>query len=520
VLVCTHNGSRTIRETLTQLTRLDYPDYEVIVVDDGSTDATARIASELEVRLIRTENRGLSSARNTGLAAARGEIVAYLDDDAFPDLHWLRYLALKFARSEHVAVGGPNLAPPDDGAVADCVANAPGNPTHILIDDDLAEHIPGCNMAFRKRALEAIGGFDPRFRATADDVDVCWRLQDRGWTVGFSPVALVWHHRRNSTRRYLKQQFGYGRGESLLEQKWPGRHSAVGHVSWCGRIYGKGSTAELRFRPWRIYHGVWGGAPFQSLYERAPGLWSSLFLMPEWYLIGALVVLLSALSLAWTPMLLAAPLTAVVLGAPIAQATMSAMKAEFQTKPLSLWTGLKLRALTTGLHLLQPMARLVGRLRYGLTPWRLRGRVALAAPCPRRLVFWQETWASADSRLTAVLAGLDALGAVARVGSPYDRWDLEVRGGLFGSVRGLMALEEHGAGRQLVRFQLRPKPSGLVLALIGLFGGLALGAAYDGAWLAASVLGLMGAGLALRACLDCAVATGSWLTALHHGAGS
>ena len=519
VVVCTHNGSRTIRETLTHLTRLDYPDYEVIVVDDGSTDATARIASEFEVRLIRTENRGLSRARNTGLAAARGEIVAYLDDDAFPDQHWLRYLALKFARSEHVAVGGPNLAPPDDGAVADCVANAPGNPTHILIDDDLAEHIPGCNMAFRKRALEAIGGFDPRFRATADDVDVCWRLQDRGWTVGFSPIALVWHHRRNTTWRYLKQQFGYGRGEALLEQKWPGRHSAVGHVSWCGRVYGKGLTSALRFRPWRIYHGTWGGAPFQSLYERAPGLWSSLFLMPEWYLIATLVVLLSALSLAWVPMLLAAPLTAVALGAPIAQATISAMNAEFQTKPLPFWTSLKLRALTTALHLLQPIARLAGRLRYGLTPWRLRGRVALAAPHPRRLVFWQETWASADSRLTAVLAGLEALGAVARAGSPYDRWDLEVRGGLFGAVRGLMALEEHGAGRQLVRFQLWPRPSGLVLVLIGLFSGLALAATYDGAWLAASVLGLVGGGLALRACLDCAVATGSWLTALHRGAG-
>ena len=519
VVVCTYNGSRTIRETLTHLARLDYPDYEVIVVDDGSTDATARIVSAFDVRLVRTDSRGLSSARNTGLAAARGEIVAYLDDDAFPDMHWLHYLALKFARSEHVAVGGPNLAPPDDGPVAACVANAPGNPTHILIDDDLAEHIPGCNMAFRKRALEAIGGFDPRFRATGDDVDVCWRLQDRDWTVGFSPVALVWHHRRNSAWRYLKQQFGYGRGESLLERKWPGRHSAIGHVSWCGRIYGKGLTAALRFRPWRIYHGTWGGAPFQSLYERAPGLLSSLFLMPEWYLIGALVLVLTGLSLAWAPMLLTAPLTLVALAAPIAQATISAMRADLQTKRLPVWSGLKLRALTTGLHLLQPLARLAGRLRYGLTPWRLRGRVALAAPHPRRLVFWQETWASADSRLTAVLARLDGLGAVARAGSPYDRWDLEVRGGLFGSVRGLMALEEHGAGRQLVRFRLWPKLPGPILALIGLLGGLALAAANDGAWLAAIVLGFIVGGLALRAYMDCAVATGSWLTALRRGAG-
>src|SRR3989449_5983792 len=87
VVVCSHNGGRTIRDACEGLRRLDYPDYEVIVVDDGSTDGTAAIASEYDVRLIRTPNRGLSSARNTGLAAATGEIVAYLDDDAYPDPH-------------------------------------------------------------------------------------------------------------------------------------------------------------------------------------------------------------------------------------------------------------------------------------------------------------------------------------------------------------------------------------------------------------------------------------------------
>src|SRR5256885_101342 len=89
VVVCSCNVGRTIRDACEGLRRLDYPNYEVIVVDDGSTDGTAAIASEYDVRLIRTPNRGLSSARNTGLAAATGEIVAYLDDDAYPDPHWL-----------------------------------------------------------------------------------------------------------------------------------------------------------------------------------------------------------------------------------------------------------------------------------------------------------------------------------------------------------------------------------------------------------------------------------------------
>ena len=125
------------------MTYLEYPDYEVIVVDDGSTDATAKIASEYDLHLIRTENYGLSSARNTGMEAATGEIVAYLDDDARPDPHWLAYLAAGFLSTEHAGIGGPNIAPPDDGTIADCVANAPGGPVHVLLSDQEAEHIPG-----------------------------------------------------------------------------------------------------------------------------------------------------------------------------------------------------------------------------------------------------------------------------------------------------------------------------------------------------------------------------------------
>ena len=99
MLCCSYNGSRTIRRTLEELAKLDYPDYEVIVVNDGSTDATPEIAAEFDVTLISTENRGLSNARNTAYQAASGEIVAYIDDDAWPDRHWLLYLARSLSTS-------------------------------------------------------------------------------------------------------------------------------------------------------------------------------------------------------------------------------------------------------------------------------------------------------------------------------------------------------------------------------------------------------------------------------------
>src|SRR5437773_6641894 len=243
VVVCSYNGSRTIRDCLEGLQKLEYPSFEVIVVDDGSTDATAAIARESGFRLISTEQRGLSNARNTGMEAATGEIVAYIDDDAYPDPHWLTYLAATFLSTPHAGVGGPNIPPPGGGPIADCVANAPGGPVHVLLSDDEAEHIPGCNMAFRKACLKGIGGFDPQYRVAGDDVDVCWRLRERGWTLGFSPAAMVWHHRRNSIRAYWKQQIGYGKAEALLEQKWPEKYNGPGHVRWAGRIYGSGLPA-------------------------------------------------------------------------------------------------------------------------------------------------------------------------------------------------------------------------------------------------------------------------------------
>src|SRR5207302_6819026 len=143
----------------------------------------------------------LSAARNVGTQAATGEIVAFIDDDAYPEIHWLRFLALAFMEGKYVGVGGPNLAPPNDGWVADAVANAPGGPNPVLLSDTVAEHIPGCNMAFRKEALEAIGGFDSVFRTAGDDVEVCWWLRDRGGAIGCGPGAVVWPRCRLFIRR-------------------------------------------------------------------------------------------------------------------------------------------------------------------------------------------------------------------------------------------------------------------------------------------------------------------------------
>jgi cellulose synthase/poly-beta-1,6-N-acetylglucosamine synthase-like glycosyltransferase len=514
VVVCSYNGARTIRDCCEALLRLEYPNYEVIVVDDGSTDATPAIALQYGFRLISTENRGLSSARNTGLQAAMGEIVAYIDDDAYPDPHWLTYLAATFLGTAHVGVGGPNYAPPGDGRIADCVANAPGGPLHVLLSDHEAEHIPGCNMAFRKAALQAIGGFDPQFRTAGDDVDVCWRLQQRGWTIGFHPAAVVWHHRRNSVRMYWRQQQGYGKAEALLERKWPEKYNVAGHPSWAGRLYGKGITRALSWWRGRIYQGTWGSALFQSIYQPAPAVYSWLPLMPEWYLIIATLAALSVLGFLWPPLLLALPLFAGAVGVLLAQAGLSATRASFASAPRAWQEWLSLWLLTSFLHVLQPLARLLGRLRYGLTPWRWHSVQGLVVPWPRLVTLWSERWQEVTERLQTVEAAIQSCGASVARGGAYDAWDLKVRGGLLGAARLLAATEEHGAGRQLIRFRVSPKYSTRGLILTVLFAVLATGAALDGAWHSAVVLGLAVVLLLGRTLLECAGAMATMLYAL------
>ena len=454
VIVCSFNGERTLRDTFAGLKRVDYPGFDVVLVDDGSSDATPEIGRANGAEVISTPNRGLSSARNTGLAAASGEIVVYLDDDAWPDPLWLRYVAETFLKFDHAAMGGPNLSPPGTGEIADCVDNAPGGPVHVLLDDRCAEHVPGCNMAFRKARLQEIGGFDPQYRAAGDDVDVCWRIMERGWTIGFHPAAQVWHHRRKTIRAYWRQQRGYGKAEALLERKWPAKYNIFGHVAWNGRLYGKGLTRVLG-RTSRVYHGAWGSASFQARYDTPKSLLRVLPTMPEWYLILVGLALVSSMAVIWQRLIWVIPLLALAAGATIAQALLSASQAKFST-PARGWKRTKLRLVTAWLHVIQPAARLWGRLRHGLHAGRLRLPTRLALPIARTVTVWRETWQPPEEKIRRLADWLRRDGAVIVSGGDYDRWDIAVRGGFFAGARILMTVEEHGSGKQLYRFLVAP----------------------------------------------------------------
>lgn len=287
-IVCTRNGSATLGKCLDALSRQTHPDYEVIVVDDGSTDATPEIAmSSPRCRYLRQEHAGLGAARNLGAAVAKGEILAYTDDDCIPDEEWLLRISAAFDDARWVAAGGLNLPPAPRNWVEALVAASPGAPVQVLLNDEEAEHLPGCNFGVRKDALERLGGFHSDFATAGDDVDICWRLREAGGRLRFVPAAMVWHHRRLKVRDYLIQQSGYGRAEALLMKHHPSRFGPFGGARWSGGIYGDAPGVHQPVEG-LIFHGPFGFAPFQAIYPQGFAPWWDLCSGVPWMAVALL----------------------------------------------------------------------------------------------------------------------------------------------------------------------------------------------------------------------------------------
>jgi GT2 family glycosyltransferase len=460
VIVACYNGERTLEVCLKSLEKLNYPDYEVLLVDDGSTDKTAQIATHHPaVRYQRQiRNLGLSVARNAGLKAATGEIVAFTDADCRADEDWLYYLANALLDSEFAGLGGPNLLPSDDSPVAAAVMASPGGPAHVMLTDRQAEHIPGCNMAFYASVLAELGGFDPIFRKAGDDVDLCWRMQQAGHKIGFSPGAFVWHYRRSAIADYLKQQSGYGEAEALLVRKHPEYFNFFGGSLWRGRIYAAAKFGPV-IRPAIIYRGPFGSAGFQTLYASEPARALMLCTTLEYHVL--IVLPLWILSVTFHYLL---PLAITSLLVPIGVCVAAAAQADLPKRRRHWWS----RPLVAMLFFLQPLARgwarYQNRLKLHSIPIATRHSLdSLAVRGSNQSLDEVRYWTEGDPQVNRLkwvadlLRRLDQRGWPNRSDIGWSDYDVEIYDTRWSKLQLTTVVEDHAGNRQLVRCRLRTR---------------------------------------------------------------
>ncbi|HWL66425.1 MAG TPA: glycosyltransferase [Actinomycetota bacterium] len=411
VVICAYNAGEHIEQCLRSVANCSYPDLEVIVCDDGSTDDTLERARRFPFQVLELGHGGLSAARNAGIAAATGQIVAFLDSDAFCHPGWPFHLALSLENDSLAGTGGPNLPVENAGLVERAVAASPGGPIHVLVTDDRAEHVPGCNMAFRKSDLVAVEGFDPAYTTAGDDVDVCWKLLDAGRDISFSAAAQVRHHRRSSVKGYLKQQRGYGRAERMVAAKHPHRFNRLGQARWSGFIYGGPRILATLLRP-LIYHGYQGMAPYQGVLHRRAEVARNLA--------TAFLPLFAAFAVCGA---LAAPFTSVGRWIGVASmiltlaywiaVTVAAHPTRTEPHPL------RYRTLVGFFYLSQPIVRAWGRVFYRSSVEK-RGK----PPAPTLWTGERIHW------LRRIENGLREKDLSVRIGGPHDHWDIETSFGL------------------------------------------------------------------------------------------
>jgi len=225
VVIPVFNGERTLGRCLEALERQDFPGrYEVLVVDDGSTDATPEMAAQFSVRYIRQEQRGPAAARNLGAQAARGRYLLFTDADCVPEPDWIRQMTLPFQDPEVVAVKGAYRT--DQRSLMARLAQLEFLERYrLLARHRFIDMVDTYSAAYRREMFLGVGGFDPSFPLpNNEDTELSYRMSQLGYRMVFNPRAVVRHlGHPDDPWSYARLKFQRGYWRAKVYRRFPSK---------------------------------------------------------------------------------------------------------------------------------------------------------------------------------------------------------------------------------------------------------------------------------------------------------
>lgn len=245
IIVCTFNRLNYLKRCLPSLLEQNYPEYEIIIVDDGSTDGTREFLDSLndgEIKAIHHEyNQGLSASRNTGIKNASYDIVVFTDDDCQADTNWLTEIAKGFADEQAGFVIGQTFYVSRDyhGYFPERLVSNPG-----------ARWPMGCNIAYRKKVFAACGDFDSRFfDYNNEDSEMAIRAVSQGFSFVRAPAAVVYHQKMDWSVKALVRAAINASVWPVLKKKYPRHYQVFGPPVKFGLIVNAGDYLYLLTSP-------------------------------------------------------------------------------------------------------------------------------------------------------------------------------------------------------------------------------------------------------------------------------
>ncbi len=224
IIIPVKKKNRNLEECIEYCLKLDYPDYEIIVLPDKMERL-----SYSQVKIISTGTIGPSEKRDIGIKYARGEILAFLDDDTFPTEDWLKNAIPYFEDENIAAIGGAGITPPNDGlreqasglVYSSLLVTGGVNYRYIPKREREVDDFPTCNFLVRKSIMDSLGGFGVKFWP-GEDTKLCLHIaKDLRKRIVYTPKVLIYHHRRPLFTPHLKQVRGYALHRGYFAKRFP-----------------------------------------------------------------------------------------------------------------------------------------------------------------------------------------------------------------------------------------------------------------------------------------------------------